>query len=152
MDLKQVGMLPPLLLWKLFHSQQCSSCPNTGSRCPTAQPARKSQPGTGKTAMTLKQHLCCHWKQRPHLLFPLLRQVVNKHCRELSARQGTGSTADFCIALCIGFRKKALGLRLVSALLALIGKHKQVLLKQQVEFSPGMFKQAFLEKKNPVHL
>lgn len=58
----------------------------------------------------------------------------------------------FCIALCIGFCKKALGLRLVSTLLALKAKHKQVLLKQQVEFSPGMFKQAFLERKNPVYL
>lgn len=68
--------------------------PKHGSLCLTARLARKSQAGTAKTAMTLKQHLCCHWKQRPHLLLPLLRQVVNKHCRELSAWQGTGSAAD----------------------------------------------------------
>lgn len=55
----------------------------------------------------------------------------------------------FSTALCTGLCKKALGLRLVSTLLALKAKHRQVLLKQQVESSPGMLKQGFLERKIP---
>lgn len=85
-----------------------SSAPPAQTRDPAADSmaSSQSQSGTVQTAMALKQHLCCHWKQSPHLLFPLLRQVVNKHWSDLSAWWHQ-QRSRFSTALRIAFHKKA---------------------------------------------